>query len=111
MLPSGCCMRTHDRFAGRVTLALAMLLLPLTLQGQVPEPERPAAAPTYLERYREVKALGSGAGRVADVDHLVLTRDAGQLTLEHGRLFLLAPIGGRTVGAVFPGQRPITFPP
>jgi hypothetical protein len=42
---------------------------------------------------------------VADVNHLVITRDAGQLVLERGKL-IPPPVGGRTVGAV-PGRRPL----
>src|SRR5689334_11016290 len=61
------------------------------------------AAPTYLERYREVTALAPLPGQVADVAHLTLRRDAAQLTLESGKLYLLSPVGGRTVAAVFRG--------
>lgn len=72
---------------------------------------RARAADGYLDRYREVLALGSSAGQVAEVDHVVLTRDAGELTLERGRLYLLPPIAGRTVGAIFQGQGRFRFAP
>ena len=100
-------MRTHRRITDRATLgALPLLaLLPAILLSQ----SSPAA--TYLERYHEVMKLGSAIGKVADVDHVVLNRDAGQLTLEHGRLYLIGPIGGRSVGAVFQGQGRFTFAP
>jgi hypothetical protein len=89
----------------RATLAAALpIVLPGVLWGQ-------SVAATYLERYHDVMTLGSSGVQFATVDHLVLTRDAGQLTLEQGMLYLLAPIGGRTVGAVFQGQGRFTFAP
>jgi len=48
---------------------------------------------------------------VADVDHVVLARDAGRLTLERGKLYLLSSVGGRTVGAVFRGRGHFTLAP
>jgi len=44
-----------------------------------------------MERYREVANLAPLPGKVADVNHLVLRRDAGQLILERGKLYLLSP--------------------
>ncbi len=90
----------------RAALRFAVLAaVPAGLSGQ----GLPAA--TYLERYREVTNLAPLAGQVADVNHLVLSRDAGQLTLERGKLYLLSPVGGRTVGAVFRGDGRFTFAP
>jgi len=51
------------------------------------------------------------AEQVADVAHLVLHRDAAQLTLDQGKLYLLSPVGGRTVAAVFIGTGRFTFAP
>jgi peptidase M1-like protein len=98
-------MRVLQRVPGRANLAAVALAasLPVALRGQ--------AAVTYLERYREVMRLGSSGTRFATVDHVVLTRDAGQLTFEHGMLYLLAPVAGRTMGAVFQGQGRFTFMP
>jgi peptidase M1-like protein len=70
-----------------------------------------AAAPGYMDRYRELQSLAPVPGRVAEVNHLVLTRDVGQLTLEHGQLYFLSPVGGRTVGAVFRGTGSFAFAP
>jgi peptidase M1-like protein len=83
--------------------ALRLLFLPLSLAAQ--------GAPTYLERYHEVLNLAPAVGQVAEVNHLVLIRDAGQLTFEHGKLYLFAPLGGRTVGALFRGTGHFTFTP
>jgi len=70
-----------------------------------------AAVSGYMDRYRELQSLAPVAGKVADVNHLVLTRDVGQLTLEHGQLYFLSPVGGRTVGAVFRGSGSFAFAP
>lgn len=98
---------------GRATLAAAVVIgpFPRLLNSQNPASERGAPAATYLERYREVMRLGSSGAESANIDHLVLTRDAGQLTFEHGMLYLLTPIAGRTMGAVFQGQGRFTFAP
>lgn len=99
--------------AGRATLGAVVVavLLPVVLKSQNPASERVEPAKTYLGRYHEVMKLGSAIGQVADVDHVVLDRDAGQLTLEHGRLYLIGPMAGRMVGAVFQGQGRFTFAP
>ncbi len=86
--------------------------VPGALLGQAPTPGPvpPAPATTYLDRYAEVVGLSPIPG-VADVDHLVLTRDAGRLTLERGKVYRLSSVGGRTVGAVFRGQGRFTLAP
>lgn len=73
--------------------------------GQTP----PAA--TYLERYREIVDLKPLTGRVAEVQDLVLRRGTGEIVLERGAVYLLSPVGGRTVGAVFRGQGRFRFTP
>jgi Peptidase family M1 domain len=102
-------MRAAESISRRFILSAVVLsvLLPALVRGQ----SQPSAAATYLERYRDVMKLGSSVAQVAAIDHVVLTRDAGQLTLEQGLLYLLAPIGGRTVGAVFQGRGRFTFAP
>ena len=97
----------------RATLStvVVVVLFPFLLASQNPASEPVVPASTYLGRYHEVMKLGSAIGQVADVDHLVLNRDAGQLSLEHGRLYLIGPIAGRSVGAVFQGQGRFTFTP
>ncbi|HEX4599910.1 MAG TPA: M1 family aminopeptidase [Gemmatimonadales bacterium] len=84
---------------------------PAGLQAQEPGSALNGPAATYLERYREITNLAPLAGQVAAVDHLVLTRDAGTFTLERGALYLLSPVGGRTVAAVFQGQGRFSFAP
>ena len=96
--------------------ALAGFLAALTLgagpaAGQAPPAVAAAPASAYLERYRELDRIGPLSDQVADVQHLVLERDAGRLTLERGRLWLFSPVGGRTVGAVFRGSGRFAFAP
>src|SRR5439155_16934960 len=93
--------------------ASACLIVASSLGAQQPATGSNAFAPspTYMERYREVMSLAPLPGQAADVNHLVLTRDAGQLILEQGKVYLLSPVGGRTVGAVFRGQGRFTFAP
>jgi hypothetical protein len=65
----------------------------------------------FEERYTELKELRPVPDRVAKVHHLLLKRDVGQFTLESGTLYLLAPVAGRTVGAVFLGKGVFSFSP
>src|SRR3989442_14007099 len=91
----------------RFGFALALALLPVAVRGQNSAP----VAATYLDRYREVMSLAPLPGRVAEVSHLVLKRDVAHLTLERGKLYLLSPVAGRTVGAVFRGEGRLSFAP
>src|SRR5215469_2173320 len=91
----------------RRVLPVLIALTPVLLHGQqlIGSP-----ATAYLTRYHElVDAVPSG--QVMKVHNLVLARDAGTLTLGDGSLYLIANIGGRTVGAVFRGTGRFTFTP
>lgn len=70
-----------------------------------------AAADDYLQRYSEVMGLGPASGGVAEVSNLVIQRDVARFTLTAGKLYLLAPVGGRTMGAVFHGTGRFSFAP
>ena len=90
---------------------VAMLgAFPTSLPSQDPAAGTNPAA-TYLERYRELVKLTPLGEQVAQVDHLVLRRDAGELILGRGKLYLLSPVGGRLVGAVFRGEGRFRFAP
>lgn len=67
-------------------------------------------ASSYLARYHEITNLAP-SNQVMKVQHLVLTRDAGTLTLDDGSLYLLGDLGGHTVGAVFEGTGHFTLAP
>jgi hypothetical protein len=85
-----------------MTTTTLAFILAVTLQA--PGAERCNVAPHYLDAYREILAMKQPTGQVATVNHLVLVRDVAELTLERGQLFLLPPVGGCTVGAVFRGE-------
>ena len=105
----------HSSLCG-VALACSSLLAGVpALAGQTAAAALAAQAipiaPTYEGRYSEVMALGAAPGGVADVSNLVLQRDLARFTLKTGKLYLLSPIGGRTVGAVFRGSGVFSFAP
>lgn len=93
------------------TVAIVLALLPRVLHAQALSQGPGTPADSYLARYRELDGAPPTSDGVADVRHLVLERDAGRLTLQSGKLYLLAPVGGRTVGAVFRGDGRFTFAP
>jgi len=97
-------MRTPCRRCG---LVVGLLVAAGGARGTAQQP--PAAS--YLDLYRELTSLTPSTDRVADVAHLVLHRDAAQLTLDQGKLYLLSPVGLRTVAAVFIGTGRFTLSP
>jgi len=95
-----------------LNLAVLAAAVPSGLAGQTAQgnvTSGPAAA--FLAGYNEVVHLAPVPTQVADVHHLVLQRDAARLTLEQGKLYLLSPVGGRTVGAVFQGSGRVELTP
>jgi hypothetical protein len=79
----------------RLSCALAIFILAAALAA----PINAATDPTY--------AALRGAkpdGRKISVQNLVLERDAFRFQLDSGALHLLAPVEGRTIGAVFVGK-------
>src|SRR6266850_7658278 len=65
----------------------------------------------YIDRYREINALAPLPDQIATVRNLVLRRGGAEIVLSQGTLYLLSPVGGRTVGAVFRGAGRITLNP
>jgi len=83
----------------RWTGALALSLWAILIAGMIAAPLQAATDPTY--------AALRGArpdGRKIPVHNLVLERDAFRFQLDSGTLHLLAPVEGRTIGAVFVGK-------
>jgi hypothetical protein len=87
----------------RMSVFVLLALFPAALQAQ--------AASAYLERYRELERLAPDPAQVATVQNLSLRRDAGELLLQDGKLYLFAPVGGRVVAAVFQGAGRFKFAP
>jgi hypothetical protein len=59
----------------------------------------------------QLAGLAPLPGRGASVRGLVLQRDAAEFRLAEGEVFLLSPVTGRTVGAVFVGQGSVSLTP
>ena len=77
-------------------VALLALVLPPPLVAQTPIATAGAVAARYSETYNEIENLRPLSDQVATVHHLVLSRDAGELTLEDGKLYLLPVNGSNT---------------
>ncbi len=100
----------------RYARATARILLPVclpsgTLAAQL---NADAAGPhdvSYEQRYSEFRELQATPERVAPVTRLVLKRDAGQFTFDNGKFYLLTPLGGRTMAAVYIGSGIFSFSP
>ena len=88
---------------------MPMLIVALLSAALVPADTNRSAE--YLARYREITSLAPLSDQVASVSQLVLHRDAAEITLSQGTLYLLSPVGGRTVGAVFRGAGRIKLTP
>lgn len=73
--------------------------LAIVLGAALSTPLRAATDPTYAA-LRGVQP----DGRKIPVQNLILERDAFRFQLDSGALHLLAPVEGRTIGAVFVGQ-------
>lgn len=89
--------------AGRPTSVLFLSLLATRLAAQGP-------AASYEDAFRNLWKLRP-ADRAATVDHLVLHRDRAELTLDAGTLYLMEPVGGRPMAAVFRGSGRLHYTP
>jgi hypothetical protein len=86
-------------------------MLIVALLSAVLLPADTSRSAEFLDRYREITSLAPLAGQVAEVSNLVLRRDAAEISLTRGTLYLLSPVGGRTVGAIFRGAGRIRLTP
>jgi hypothetical protein len=104
---------------GTPIVALQLLLVPgrpadlaaqlATAAGAPPAAE--SAARSYDVLFDELLRMSPRADRVTEVSNLTLQRDVARFTLQSGRIHLLTPVGGRTVGAVFRGKGEFSFAP
>lgn len=90
---------------------LSLVALPAGLTSPATGQATPALQPAGSTDgiVAALRDLRPAPGRVADVAQLVIEREAGRFTLEAGTLYLLSPVGGRTVGAVFVGRGTFAF--
>lgn len=65
----------------------------------------------FAARVREIKGLATQPTQVASVNQLVLRRDAAEFTFVAGTMYLLSPVGGRIVAAVFRGTGRVKLTP
>lgn len=93
------------------TLLLSAVLPSGTLSAQSSPEAARSEEVSYEQRYGELTELQAAPNRIAPVTQLVLKRDAGQFTFGEGKFYLLTPIGGRTMAAVFQGSGVFTFSP
>ncbi|MCA1616087.1 MAG: carboxypeptidase-like regulatory domain-containing protein, partial [Acidobacteria bacterium] len=71
---------------------------------------RANADPNY-QQLRQKLAAEQFTGDYAAVNNLVIKRDAATFTLRSGELYFLAPVLGRSTGAVFVGDGELTLTP
>ncbi len=67
--------------------------------------------PDYEVVFEELMELGPTSDGVAAVSDLTITRDVATLHLQSGTIYLLTPVAGRTVAAVFLGDGTLSFAP
>ena len=100
------------RVAGFLSVPLLSIALAGPLEAQLGrEPFKPTEEVTYEQRYQELRELQAAPNRIARVTQLVLKRDAGQFTFGDGTFYVLTPLGGKTMGAVFVGRGIFSFAP
>jgi hypothetical protein len=97
---------------------LALLILLISFAGaQNPPKEQPKVLgevtvkatkantdPVYTQFRSIAQTQGSFSGEYVSVNNLTLIRDAGRFLLKKGELYFLAPVDGKTTGAVFIGD-------
>ena len=91
-------------------LAAGVVLLAAGSSGGIAAAAPPAAAGAADPIYAALRAARPD-GRVAAVHGLALDRDAFHLEFESGTFHFLAPVAGRTVGAVFLGHGTLRLQP
>jgi hypothetical protein len=87
------------------------LLILLSLLSAVPAHGAATAFDDWPSFYSAFSMWRLDSTRVADVQSLMIERDAGTIVLEEGRLALAMPLGGRRVAAVFTGRGTFLFTP
>jgi hypothetical protein len=88
----------------------ALLALPLAVRLVAAQQALPAAD-QYDPVFDQLQKMEPRGDRVAPVHDLTLRRDAIELHLDEGKLYLTTPVGGRTVGAVFVGHGSVSCAP
>ena len=66
---------------------------------------------SYHELYNQLIRLEPDENRMCTVQDFTFKRDVGKFSLDQGELYLLSPINGRTVAAIFTGNGSVVFKP
>jgi hypothetical protein len=98
------------RLVSGIGLWLGISLVPLLADAQMALPPADSDL-SYEQVYAQLRQLEAAPSLVAPVEGLVLKRDAGELRFEAGTFYLMTPLAGRTVGAVFLGRGRFVFSP
>lgn len=77
--------------------------LPISVSGQTDKQE------TMV--YEQIKDLSLDGNKIAEVEGLVLIRDAAVFRLNKGKICLSLPVNGKVIGAVFVGEGIFEFTP
>ena len=64
-----------------------------------------------IELYDQIKHLSLDENKMAEVESLVLVRDAAVFRLDKGTICLSQPVNGKVIGAVFTGEGTFEFTP
>jgi hypothetical protein len=89
-------------------LEVALAETTVTVGAEGPKPN---TDPVYTRLRQQGESPQEFAGDYAQVNGLVLKRDAATFTLRSGELYFLAPVEGRVTGAVFIGDGELTLTP
>ncbi len=97
------------------SLVLSALVTSAQAPGTAPTASRAAPGPIAAERYEPVlealRHMTAQGDRVATVRNLTLRRDVIEFQLEDGQVFIVTPVAGRTIAAVFVGHGSVSFAP
>ncbi len=67
--------------------------------------------PVYQQLRQQAKGLQDFAGAYATVNNLILKKESATFELRSGEIYFLAPVEGRSTGAVFIGDGELTLTP
>jgi len=94
-----------------VPSSFRLILASLLLSSPLTAGHAQGAADAYEPVFDQLRGLAPRGDRVAAVHDLVLQRDAIHFHLDQGQLYLLSPVAGRTVGALFVGRGSVSLAP
>lgn len=99
-------------FAPLPITTLLLLAVPLTPVAALARQARQRpVADQYEPVFDGLRHMVPQGDRVATVRNLTLRRDVFEFALEEGKLYAVAPVAGRTIGAIFVGRGSVSFAP